>query len=816
MSSQQIQSSLQRVLRAVENVTGTAATPNGDDYLALCPAHDDHKPSLSIKEGEDQRVLLHCRAGCKTTSVVAALGLTMRDLFAAPSNSKVPVATYSYTDANGDEVFQKLRYHPKKFRQRRRHPDGSWVWGLTAGWYEKVGEDWRPIKGAHDKTKQPHGTAIWMDSVPKLLYNLPAVAAAVTAKTKILFVEGEKDVETLRELGYTATTNPGGAGEKWCDEYGNQLRNADVILIPDNDDPGRKHGKEYAENLLNCACDVKSLDLPNEFKDISDWIKAGNGKPTLDILLTTAKKVRLSKTVQLLDNAPDILSRPLQIVRNRAYAATWVYVSDGDSSRQTRLILREDGAVFGSECIEGVRPLSELSLQVELKFIPQSDRLMSGAGVKRFICGDKPNPATVFRNLQQLVNTFVDFGRSIGSQEVLVELFAVYTLATYFLDAFPVFGYLWTNGPRGTGKTTAIAIIADLGYLGQLLLSGGTYASLRDLADYGAVLAFDDAEVVSDTQKCDQDKRALMLAGNRKGAKITVKEEKGREWVTRHVQAYSPRAFSSIRQPEPVLASRSITIPMARSADTSRTKTDFMDYESWPLERQPLIDALWALGTSHQRTVHSYEKKARTRARLTGRDLEPWRAIFAVALWLQEEHGITGSFDRMEDLAVDYQSQRWDVEEASPERVMVLVLCEMAATTQADPIEAIPGDIAERMNLWAVENEAGNGNDFTSSRKVGHLLKIMRFRRRARKSGHKCWEIRRDDLAALATAYSVATTTQAATPTTTEQGAVCADGADGAEGAEPVAHDTNFTVNGAPRGGDEQVQNNGLEWGEAP
>jgi hypothetical protein len=50
-------------------------------FIARCPAHDDHDPSLSVKEGTDGRVLLKCHAGCTTDEIIAALGCEMRDLF---------------------------------------------------------------------------------------------------------------------------------------------------------------------------------------------------------------------------------------------------------------------------------------------------------------------------------------------------------------------------------------------------------------------------------------------------------------------------------------------------------------------------------------------------------------------------------------------------------------------------------------------------------------------------------------------------------------------------------------------------------------
>ena len=53
----------------------------GEHYQALCPAHDDHAPSLSIAESEDGRALLKCFAGCETEEILAALGLEMKNLF---------------------------------------------------------------------------------------------------------------------------------------------------------------------------------------------------------------------------------------------------------------------------------------------------------------------------------------------------------------------------------------------------------------------------------------------------------------------------------------------------------------------------------------------------------------------------------------------------------------------------------------------------------------------------------------------------------------------------------------------------------------
>ena len=50
-------------------------------WLARCPAHEDRGPSLSIRETDDGRVLVHCFAGCNTPDVLASVGLSLPDLF---------------------------------------------------------------------------------------------------------------------------------------------------------------------------------------------------------------------------------------------------------------------------------------------------------------------------------------------------------------------------------------------------------------------------------------------------------------------------------------------------------------------------------------------------------------------------------------------------------------------------------------------------------------------------------------------------------------------------------------------------------------
>jgi hypothetical protein len=66
--------------RLLEKLDGVRATAPGR-WIAKCPAHEDRRASLSIREADDDKTLVHCFAGCAVDDVVAAAGLELADLF---------------------------------------------------------------------------------------------------------------------------------------------------------------------------------------------------------------------------------------------------------------------------------------------------------------------------------------------------------------------------------------------------------------------------------------------------------------------------------------------------------------------------------------------------------------------------------------------------------------------------------------------------------------------------------------------------------------------------------------------------------------
>jgi hypothetical protein len=478
-------------------------------------------------------------------------------------------------------------------------------------------------------------------------------------------------------------------------------------------------------------------------------------------------------SIQVLAEPACAIRRPLCLVGGRSYATAWIQVQvttrqtvDGNGKvtrhdpplvdlADRRVVVSGDGSAFCDGVLPGAAPLADLGVPLDLAHPLTPGRGWSGAGFTRYLAGERPDPADVFSRVVRVIDAFVDFDRGLAPQQTMCELTACWDLASWLLDAFHVTGYLWPTAEAGSGKTTFLTAVAELGYLGEVILSGSSYACLRDLADYGAVLAFDDAENVMDVRKTDPDKRTLLLAGNRRGVTVAVKEKTaGDRWTTRHVHTFCPRLFSAIRLPDATLGSRSIVVRLVRSGDPVRTRANILDYASWPCNRRRLIDDLWALGLENLPALPEHDAAMTKLARLSGRDLEPWRSILAVAHWLQERHHQDGLFDRLEDLSMEYQEDRQDFERFNLSRALVWGLRELMG--EHEEIEFTPAELATRINgIATAEDMVDEGEEATNARRVGWTLKRLGFKRAGRDKCNKSWKASRQAVESLCRAFRV-------------------------------------------------------------
>lgn len=178
-----------------------------------------------------------------------------------------------------------IRFHPKDFRQRQPDPSSlsGWKWSING--------------------------------IRRVLYHLPEICQR--KNEPVFIVEGEKDADRLLSMGLLSTTNAQGAG-KWEDSFSESLRGRDVVILPDNDEPGKKHAEKIALSIYGIARKIKIIDLPGLEKkgDVSDFLDKNSVSDLLDIIKHSPEW----STDKILKNAINVILKDFEELSMEIYA----------------------------------------------------------------------------------------------------------------------------------------------------------------------------------------------------------------------------------------------------------------------------------------------------------------------------------------------------------------------------------------------------------------------------------------------------------------------------------------------------------------
>lgn len=219
-----------------------------NSYQCQCPCHNDKTASLTISY-ENNRILMHCHAGCNINDILLQTGLRMSDLYnekvaknwksSIEAYIKKPIeAEYHYFSVSNEYLYSKLRFEGKDIR-----------YGVIKNDRFNIG----------------------LKNQNKSIYMLPQMVQAVKSGKQIFFVEGEKDVDTLNKLGLTAVTC--GSAEDWKEEFAHYFTGAKVVILPDNDDAGIMLKRKVMHDIHLYAHYVKwTLTSTEEKGDVTDYL----------------------------------------------------------------------------------------------------------------------------------------------------------------------------------------------------------------------------------------------------------------------------------------------------------------------------------------------------------------------------------------------------------------------------------------------------------------------------------------------------------------------------------------------------------------
>ena len=333
----------------VEALAGAGKKPkprdNGASHMALCPAHDDTNPSLSISHGDKADVVVKCFTGCTfdqiRTSLFGTNGASDSGVTRQPSS--VPAVTastppkpqalpsgpdiqhWTYCDKDGQVVFQVVRSPGKRFSQ------------------------WTPVAAGLYISRGPTGL--------KPLYFLPDILKSTGT---VAIVEGEKCADAARAAWPTqvVTTWAGGA-LNWAKTDWTPLKGREVSLLADADPvdeklgfrPGHEGMLGLAEHLLVMGCKVAiGLPMDSDGSDVEDWIKRDGSAAAAARLKELKEDYPLQEPAPLNQyeervleyRNPQSTSEFAFVYRFLSYAPEWFLVATTDDERPAALYLLQD------------------------------------------------------------------------------------------------------------------------------------------------------------------------------------------------------------------------------------------------------------------------------------------------------------------------------------------------------------------------------------------------------------------------------------------------------------------------------------------
>jgi hypothetical protein len=260
----------------------------GSGWIDVCPAHDDHSPSLSIDRGADGKLLLHCFTGCSFEDIVAAAGL-----------ANIPIA--SHADL---KFLEKQRLAD----QQRKRNIAKRIWDSCVSLAGTPSEAYLASRGV--ATRSPmlrHHPSLWHEerniSCPALVAAVQQDNAFTGIHRTFLTEDGDKldrkmlgpcrggsvhltpylntlvvaeGIETAlsvmvlhanAEAGYWAGLSSAGVARLILPRRAGAL-----IVAADGDDTGRKAASELAQRASLAGWSAHIVQAP-EGKDFNDLLQ---------------------------------------------------------------------------------------------------------------------------------------------------------------------------------------------------------------------------------------------------------------------------------------------------------------------------------------------------------------------------------------------------------------------------------------------------------------------------------------------------------------------------------------------------------------
>jgi 5S rRNA maturation endonuclease (ribonuclease M5) len=640
----------------------------GKNWIALCPFHpDQNRPNLYIDE---EKGTYHCFACNKKGFLYNPNYRKSGDRY-----NKNIVATYDYKDEQGNLLYQVVRFYPKSFSQRRPDGNNGWIWNL---------------KG-----------------ISPLLYRLPEL---IQSTNPVLIVEGEKDVENLMKWGLTATTSPMGTG-KWKASYNKYLKDKEVILMPDHDQPGYQHCQQIGQSLQGIAGKIKWLELPDleEKEDISDWIKKDGTK---------------EKLLQLIKQAPDFILKKCDKGTGKPINPK---LKDRIKTIIPNLIhlVRDQGRTKYLLCKNNQFVIEDYFIEEDKRYSPKQNlpiKMLNPSILKRSFNLDA---AQLVTEIDGFIKSYLEM--PLDSDYLVLALWVFHT---YLIEKFNTTPILYFYGVKETGKSRAGEVLSELAFRTQRLTSLTEATLFRSVELFKPTLIIDEIRLWGPGG--NQGLADLMKTTYKRGLKVSrVNMNKNGEDQIEHFDTFTPLVICTTESIPDIIESRCILFTMQKNSNP---------------QIEEMIDEEWANDLRERLTIFraNYITKELPEAQYIARG-----RLNEIMFPLYQSLLLVGPERKNEfiDIVKRIQKNKENEEGMSLEAEIVKAIDDEYQENQNKRF--LTKSISERLNESRSENEK------ISDRSVSSRIKRLGFDKIRFKNGRMGFQINEERLESLKTNYKI-------------------------------------------------------------
>lgn len=574
-----------------------------------------------------------------------------------------------------------VRYKPKGFSQRRPDGNNDWIWNM---------------KG--------------VNPVP---YHLPEIIQSIEP---VMVVEGEKDVENLKRMGFTATTSPMGAG-KWKPSYNKYLKDKEVILIPDHDQPGYQHCQKIGQSLWRIAKKIKWLELPGleEKEDISNWIEKGNTKEKLLQLVKEAPDFTLKKHEERSGKPINLRLKD----RTKTMVPNLIHLV-GDQGR-TKYLFYKNGRLL----------IEDYFIKDDKRYSPKQYlpiKILNPNILKRSFDLDITRLAT---EIDAFIKSYLEM--PLDSDYLILALWVFHT---YLIEKFNTTPILYFYGVKETGKSRAGEVLSELAFRAQRLTSLTEATLFRSVELFKPTLIIDEIKLMG--KGGNQGLADLMKTTYKRGLKVSrINLNKSGEDQIEYFDTFTPLVICTTESIPDIIESRCILFTMQKNSNPQIEK---------------MIDEKWANDLRERLTIFraNYISKELPEAQYIARG-----RLNEIMFPLYQSLLLVGPERKNEfiDIVKRIQKSKENEDGMSLDAEIVKAIDDECQENQNK--QFLTQVISKRLNEFRSENEQ------ISDRAVSNRIKRLGFDKIRIKNGRMGFRINDERMGSLKTKYKITRGTEA-------------------------------------------------------